>query len=35
LPAAALALLLEAAFAVLARGLRARPLIRSLIPSAK
>ena len=35
LPAAALALLFEAAFAVLARGLRARPLIRSLIPSAK
>ena len=35
LPAAALALLFEAAFAVLARGLRAQPLIRSLIPSAK
>ena len=35
LPAAALALLFEAAFAVLARGLRAQPLTRSLIPSAK
>jgi osmoprotectant transport system permease protein len=35
LPAAALALLFEVAFAVLARGLRSRPLRKLLIPSAK